>query len=278
MRGRNDSRVQTQLTAKLFEAKALQDICDGIKAVDLWGWMALIEIRRRYRRTVLGPFWNAVSMAILVSALGMVFATVWKMDIATYLPYLATGFMIWLPMSQIILEGGRLFIGAEPILKQVNLPFTAFACANVAHNMLVMAHYFIVWAVVVIAFQVNLSWSTLLFVPGVMLICINGVWISLIAGLACARYRDIQPLLASILQIVLFVTPIMWSSDQMGRKGAIFVDLNVIFHFIEIVRKPLLGGVPEILSYQIVFATTLIGWIVMVLVFSRCRRFLVLWL
>jgi ABC-type polysaccharide/polyol phosphate export permease len=217
-------------------------------------------------------------MAILVGALGMVFSTVWKMDIKTYLPYLATGFMIWLPMSQIILEGGHLFIGAEPILKQVNLPFTVFACANVAHNMLVMAHYFIVWAVVVVAFQVSFSLSTLLFIPGVMLICINGVWISIIAGLACARYRDIEPLLASILQIVLFVTPIMWTADQLGRKGALFVDVNIVFHFIEIVRKPLLGGVPEILSYQIVLATTLVGWIVTVLVFSRCRRYLVLWL
>ncbi len=240
--------------------------------------MALIEIRGRYRRTVLGPLWNAASMGILVGTLGLVFSTVWNMDISTYLPYLASGFLVWLPMSQILLEGGHQFIGAEPILKQVKIPYTVFSCVNVLRNMIVMAHYLVVWAVVAFIFDVPVSWTTLLFVPGVILISINGLWISMLAGLSCARYRDIEPLLVNTMQIVLFVTPIMWAPERAGRKGAIFVDVNIVHHFIEIVRAPLLGNVPALLSYQVIIGVTIIGWIITLMAFSRYRRYLVLWL
>ena len=267
-----NSRYQTKV--------AYQDIKDGIFTWHLWYRMATLDIRRRYRRTVIGPFWTTLSMSIFIFSMGFVFSALWGMDISTYIPYLVTGFIAWMPLSSFIMESASGLVSAQGILNQVRMPYTVFAANIVARNLLVMSHHMVVYLLVVVFFTVELNGVQLLAIPAVLLYCINGVWISLLLGMVCARFRDITPLLGNVLQIAMFITPIFWPPSQLGNRplALLLVDFNPLYHFVNIFRAPLLGQVPEILSYTVVLGLTVVGWAVTFIVFSRYRHRIIYWI
>lgn len=57
---------------------ALQDLRDGISRWQLWGLLGWQDILQRYRRSVLGPFWITASMGVLVTALGLLYANLFR--------------------------------------------------------------------------------------------------------------------------------------------------------------------------------------------------------
>ncbi len=77
------------------------------------------------------------------------------------------------------------------------------------------------------------------------LFCLNAVWITMLLGSLCARFRDIQQLVGTLLQISLFLTPIFWSPDQLTGRTAMLAQFNPMYHLIAVVRDPMLGKAPE---------------------------------
>src|SRR5277367_4257931 len=100
--------MSTDNTATPFNTSF--DFKNGICDFRIWGTLAWHDIRQRYRRSVLGPFWFTLSTVIMVTVLGTLYSTLFKQDIRTYLPYLASGLVIWQYLSSCILEGCSAFI------------------------------------------------------------------------------------------------------------------------------------------------------------------------
>jgi ABC-2 type transport system permease protein/lipopolysaccharide transport system permease protein len=119
---------------------------------------------------------------------------------------------------------------------------------------------------------VPLTWVSLLAIPGIALLFINGYWVCVALAFLCARFRDIEQIIRNLLQLAFFVTPVFWSHTVIqGSKRAI-VDYNVFFYFIEIVRGPLLGQVPPLHYYVVALACTVAGYGIAFLVYRRMRR------
>jgi ABC-type polysaccharide/polyol phosphate export permease len=257
---------------------ALRDVGYGIAEVQMWGRMGWQEVKRRYRRTVFGPFWSTMSLAIFIFSLGFVWANLWKQDTATYLPFLCGGLLAWTLVSSIIIESCAVFTSAEGLIKQLRVSFTALCCAVVWRNLIVFLHNVVILVLIDIVFGASVSWKSLLLIPGLIIICINGIWISLLLGLVCSRYRDVSQLVASVLQISLFITPIFWTPSQLGSGMSAFVNFNILFHFVDLIRAPLLGHAPAVWSYAFVGLVSVVGWLVTLGIFARFRRRIAYWL
>ena len=257
---------------------AIADIAGGILNWRMWGRLGWQEVKRRYRRTAIGPFWSSLSLGIFVLMLGILGAQLWKQNPKTYLPFLTTGMLAWVTVQTIITEGCTAFISAENLIKSLRFSYTILPCAIVWRNLIVFMHNFVIYIAVIIYTDVPVTWNSLLVFPGLLLISINGVWVALLLGLLCARFRDIQQVVASVLQISMFVTPIFWAPDQLGSRFSKFVDFNVLFHFVDIIRSPLLGRAPAILSWEAAIASTVLGWACTLFVYSRFRQRLTYWL
>jgi len=257
---------------------AARDIIDGISRWELWIRLGRIEIRRRYRRTVIGPFWTTLSMAIFILAVGVVFANLWKMSLESYLPYLTSGLIAWIFVSTIITESCNVFTSAEGILKQFSFPLTTFACLNVWRNLVVFFHNFVIYIVVALIFTVNIGPQTLLFIVGLAFIVVNGVWLTILIGMLSCRFRDVQPLVSSFLQILMLVTPIFWPPEQVGNLRYFLVDPNVIYHFVMLIRAPLLGEIPSLLSWVVVMTSTVIGWGFTFYILAKYRSRVIYWI
>jgi ABC-type polysaccharide/polyol phosphate export permease len=255
------------------------DLLDGLKRCDLWTRLGLLEVKRRYRRTVIGPFWTAVSLGLFVVVMGTVGVGLWKQDPAQYLPFLASGMMVWVMISTVTTESCTLFISGQHLFNRMRINYSMLAYALVWRNIIGFLHNLLAYLVVVLLLTRGLiNLSTLLLVPGLLLVGINAVWVALLLGMACIRFRDVQPLTTTILQISFFVTPVFWPPELLtGATRYVFVDFNPLYHFIDIVRSPLLGQVPSLASYLFVVSVTVLGWTMTYLLFAKFRKRIAFW-
>jgi ABC-type polysaccharide/polyol phosphate export permease len=256
---------------------AWSDLTDAMSLWRLWVSMGWQDIKQRYRRSMLGPFWLTLSMAIMIGALGFLYGQLFGIELSTYMPFLTLGFIIWGFISSVITEGCSSLIAAEGFIRQVRLPFTLHVLRSVWRNLIMLAHNAVVFIPVVIIFQIWPGWSALLIIPGLALLIINAVWVTLLLGAVCARFRDIPPIAASLVQVAFFLTPIIWMPELL-RERFMFAAANPFYHFVEMMRAPLLGTVPPMLTYGVVAGMTIVGWAVTWLFFRRFRCRLAYWI
>jgi ABC-type polysaccharide/polyol phosphate export permease len=257
---------------------ALIDIFAGIQAVNIWGRLGWRENKRRYRRTVFGPFWTTVSLAMFVIALGLVWSNLWHSDPKAYLPFLTSGMLCWVLFSTMCNDGCAGIVGNEALIKQLRISYTLLVCATVWRNVIVFLHNLSVYVLICIYAGIPVTWATLLAVPGLFLLCLNGLWIGILLGAVCARYRDVQQLVSNVLQISLFLTPIFWAADQLTGRASMLANLNPLYHLITIVRDPLMGKAPDAIHWIVGGAIALLGWALTIHVMSKLRHRIVYWL
>jgi homopolymeric O-antigen transport system permease protein len=257
---------------------ALADFVDGVAAWRMWGRLAWQEIKRRYRRTTIGPFWTTLSLGIFIGVLGVVWAGLWNQNPKTYLPFLCAGMIAWNLVQANITDGCMIFISGEPFIKQQACPYSLLAYSLVWRNLILFAHNIVIFVIIAVYAGVPVNAASLLVVPGVLLNSLNGVWIATVLGVICARYRDLQQVAASLMQISMFVTPIFFAPEQLGARARPFVDYNVLYHYVEIIRSPLLGRAPSAWSWFVVTAALVLGWAGTLWFYSRFRRRVPYWL
>lgn len=236
------------ITANAVPEQAFADLIAGAGLYELWSRFAFHDIRQRFRRSVLGPFWLTLSMGIMVGALGLVFSTLFQQDMGRTLPYIATGLIFWGLLTSCITDGTSVFISAESSIRNVPMPVSVHLYRALARNVMIWGFNMAIYVVVVIWFHVGLNWNSLLFVPGFLLFLINTAWISLTVGVLSARFRDIPQIIANLIQVVFFVTPVFWSPESLPHRPA-YVTANPFYHLLEIVRAPLLGNTAPALSW-----------------------------
>jgi ABC-type polysaccharide/polyol phosphate export permease len=257
----------------------LRDLMDGVSRPDLWGRLGWLEVKRRYRRTVIGPFWSVISLAVFVITIGTVGASLWNQDVVEYLPYLTAGMVVWLMISACVNEACTVFVANANLYRTGRFDFSLLIYALVWRNLIVFLHQLVVYTLIVVVLAPHiLSAATLLVVPGLLLLLINGVWVTLLLGMLCLRFRDVQQLMGNVMQIAMLITPIFWPVEQLkGAMRLAFVHCNPLYHCIEVVRAPLLGKMPTPGSYLAMIAFALVGWTITHLLFSRFRKRITYW-
>jgi homopolymeric O-antigen transport system permease protein len=256
--------------------RAIIDLCQGLSRRWMWAALAMQDIRLRYRGSVLGPFWMTLTTIVMVTSMGFVYSLIFNMNIATYLPFLTFGLIPWQFISTVVTEGCQTFILAEPIMHQAKMPLTIHVFRIVYRNILVVAHNAIIIVGILLLFQISWGWPTLLLIPACIIIVINAIWIVLILGMISARFRDIPPIIANLMQIIFFLTPIFWAPSSLGEYQYV-AEFNPIFAAVDIVRAPLLGVMPSITSWPLILIVTFLGCLGSFTFFSRFRSRVVYW-
>ena len=222
--------------------RAWGDLLAGFGKRELWLHLGWQDIKQRYRRSVLGPLWISITMAVVATAMGILYGTLFNEPVPTFLPYVATGLLIWYFISGCILEGSEVFIANEGLIRFLPAPLTLHVYRLIWRQTLFFLHNLVVWGALMIIFPRPLGWQVLLAIPAFALLVINGAWIGVLAGIIATRFRDIPPIIASLSQLLFFMTPIVWSYERLrGLPLAAYIELNPVLHFVEILRQPLLG-------------------------------------
>ncbi len=264
--------------------KAVEDLSGGWRQRQLWGHLGWQDIRQRYRRSVLGPIWITISMAVTAVALGILYAGLFDTELSIQLPHILVGFIVWAFISGCIAEGSEVFIANEGLIKHLPAPLSVHVYRLVWRQSLFFAHNLIVYAVMLLVFPQDLQWTALAAVPAFALLALNGAWVALGVGIITTRFRDILPITQSVVQLMFFLTPIVWIYDDLVNSAnpeiasrARLAEFNPFLHFIEIIRAPLLGQDQEVRHWVVVLAITVVGWALTMVVLRRYRSRVSYW-
>jgi lipopolysaccharide transport system permease protein len=221
--------------------RALEDLGTGFARWRLAAALARLDIRNRYRGSVLGPFWLSLSTAVMVVALGLLYSTLFSMPLGEYMPYLAVGLIVWGLISQTVTDACDSLTSAEGVIRQLPLPYTVHALRCVFRNAAVAAHSLPLIAVVFLVCGHLPGPEALLAVPGLLLVAANAFALAIVLGMVCARFRDIPPIIGSVLQLAFFMSPVLWKPELL-KERQVWLPLNPFYTLMETVRGPLVEG------------------------------------
>jgi ABC-type polysaccharide/polyol phosphate export permease len=256
---------------------AWRDLADGWRKHWMWRALAVQDITLRYRGSMLGPFWVTISTLVMVVAMGAIYSQLFHVDVKVYVPYLTLGLIIWQLLSSIITEGCDIFLQSTSVIQQVPIPFSVYIYRSVFRNFLVFAHNLIIVPVGLIVFAIPLNWRVVELLPALLLLAVNGVWITVFLGLISTRFRDIPPIVASFLQVLFFVTPVIWPVEALGDWRAV-ATFNPLFAAIDVVRAPLLGLPTAESSWITLGVITILGCTGTFALFARFRSRIAYWI
>ncbi len=255
-----------------------RDLAGGLAHWKLACALGWLDIRLRYRGSALGPFWLTLSTAVMVAAMGVLYGTLFGTVLRDYLPFLAISIILWQSgIGGLTGEACTVFLDAEQTIRSVRMPFTVQVLRCIVRTVLVLAHNLVVAVGVFAIFDAWPGVGALLSLPGIALWLVDAFAACFLLGSICARYRDVPPIVGSIMQIAFYITPIIWKPSQLGAHGW-WLPLNPFYSLLEIVRAPLIGAPPQATVWVSALAYSLVLWLLALAVFTRARSRLAFWL
>ena len=257
---------------------AVKDIVGGARCNSLWIVFAWNDIKVRYIRSLLGPFWITISTALMVGLMGPLYGVLFGQPTVEFVVYLTISFVIWIFISTTIIESSQIFIVSDAYIKQISLPFTFYIYRLIARNGIIFFHNSVLLLFAFILAQ-NINGYALILLPiGIILVVGNLLWIATLLAILGARYRDVNQLVINIVQISFFLSPIMWKADMLPQSKQFLLLFNPLYHLVEIIRAPIMGNFPSIYSYIFIASFMMLGMCLTFYIFSRYRNRIAYWI
>ena len=234
-----------------------------------WAWL---DTLCHYRRSQIGPLWETINVLVMIIGLTVVSSAVIGGNMTDLIGYVGLGIIIWASISALITEGSTTFVRNSYLITGSTISIDCYVGRTVFRTLIIFCHHIVLYFLGLLLFLVPLTWTSLLALPGIILLFLNGYWIGVVLAFVCARFRDVEQIIRNLLQLAFFVTPVFWKAEAIAGSKRAIVDYNVLFYFIEIIRAPLLGEIPPLRYYAIVLGCTAVGYAIAILVYHRMRR------
>ncbi len=265
--------------------RAFGDLRTGFEQRELWLHLGWQDIKQRYRRSVIGPFWITIATGVQAIAMGLLYSVLLNIDLRTFLPHVTVGLIVWGLISAAILEGGDVFVANEGLIKQLPSALSVHVYRLVWRQLLLLGHNMLIYVIIIAIFWPpgGLHWTAIFAIPALVLILLNAVWVSILFGIIATRYRDIAPILGSFVTLMFFMTPIVWTTSGLQSMGgeaanrAKLVEINPLFHYLDIIRAPLIGENQQAYHWYIVLGFTVVGWALAIFALKKYRARVPYW-
>jgi ABC-type polysaccharide/polyol phosphate export permease len=258
--------------------QGLADISQGLANWRIWWMFAWNDVRRRYRRSGLGQFWLTLSMAATIGGLGFVYSSLFHTDVTKYLPYISVTFVGWGIISTLVIDSCTAFTENENLLRHVYLPRSLLVFRVMGRTFVVAAHNILIIPIVFAIFHVGVNANILWLAAGLPLVIVNGFWFGFFLAIVCARFRDVPQIVTSIMQVVFFITPVMFLPEQLSQRGISVLRWSPFASLLEVLSAPVLGSRPSDLALVMCATMAAIGFLLVLPFAGRYAPRAVYWL
>jgi len=239
---------------------------------DIWRlrhfWMALvrIDLRQRYRGTIIGIGWSLLQPIAMTAVLCVVFSAALGQSIREFTPHLLTGLTFWAFITSIVMQGCQSFFQGESYIRQHPAPLAIYPLRAT----LGAGFHFLLGMLIALAFVWcvkgfdNLP-ALAALIPALLILFVVGWALAICMGVANVLFQDSQHLIGIVLQMLFYLTPILYTREFMLEKAPRFApifDCNPFAVMLELIRKPLLDGrLPSTwaISASSIFALLIVG-------------------
>lgn len=235
------------------------DLLDTFKHPQKWLYLGYFDILCKYKRTILGPWWTTLSIAIVIFVLSFAWSNILEKDLNFFVVFFTIGYVFWTWFSANILEASAAFIEFDGIIRQIKIPINALILRISIRNLIMFFHNSLLIFLVVYYFGDEISYKSFFFIsiPSLFLIFWTIHFISVLVSIVSIRYRDLQNVISYLMQLLFFFSPILWHPDILNNK-ILFLDFNYLYHALELLREPLLGKNYNSLSLYVIFFVLLV--------------------
>lgn len=262
---------------RIAAAPAFTDIGRTSKLFHVIAFMALGDLRARYRRSVLGPLWLTLGTAAGTLGLGLVWSELLGMDRAIFVPSLTAGLIMWQLLSGCIAEGTTTYWRQSAVLRNVSVPLSMPPLQMVVKHLINFIHNVPVFIAVMLIFEVPATRYSLLALPCLLLLAANLLWITLVFGMLGARFRDLEYMVGAAMPVLMFLSPVFYRPGYLPFSGQ-YLWLNPFSHLIELMRYPMLGTAPPGFVVLVNLLLCLGGWALALWLFNAKHDRIAYWL
>lgn len=256
----------------------LRNILHPIKKIDLALALAWDDVKLRFSRTVLGPFWIVISNIALIGGIAVVFGGIFQTPIKDYVIYVSIGIALWTFLSSVMTGSPDYLKAGREMLFTYDLPWSIQIMRKVFVEFIVLIIHVMVAIPVVIFAQSDASWVNLASLLGVFVNVGFGLGLALIISSYGIRYQDLGHALSSIMLFLFLFTPVFWEEDALGETRSDIIQYNPLFHFLEISRAPVLSNKIPWESFGITIIITIVTIAFGVLTYLKRRPQIGLWM
>jgi ABC-type polysaccharide/polyol phosphate export permease len=223
--------------------KLLADSIQSVKVWRVWLYLGLQDIKARFRRSFLGPLWIFLNIAIFVGGAGVVYGIMFGQKMSEFLPFLTAGLVIWGFIVSSLTESGLAFINAEGYIKQFAYPKQIYLIRPlVVYTVVLLIGLFSLIPLQLLFQRFSLA-GWLLAIPGLLLLLAAALGQIVICAYLGTRFRDLPHAMGGMLQVLFFVTPILFPVKLLKERHLDFVyRYNPLHYLIDVVRHPITEG------------------------------------
>ena len=246
-----------------------------------WSYFTLINIKIKYRDSIIGPFWNVISSIVLILALSFGYSSFLNVvDLKNFIYYISLGIFTWIFISTCLNEGTSVLESKKNIILEKNININFFILELIFSNFIIYLHSFIVIFILLIISDTHLTVYFLLSLLGLLIILLNLIFFINIIMILSPIFRDIKKIVENLMIIFFFSTPIIWSEEIMRPKLKFLLNFNPFYHLISIFRDPLLNKINEQYFFHLVMSLliTCFGIIISYLINKKYEKIVRLYL
>jgi ABC-type polysaccharide/polyol phosphate export permease len=240
--------------------------------------LSYLDSKLKYRRTLLGPIWNSLAQFITILLLSIIWSKIFKIDLKDYLPRLYVGMTCFALATYYTSSATSIVYGQyASYFKNLNTNISLIYGRFFFTSIINYAHCLPIYIIIFFTFGITIGFSSIFFLLGLVLVFLNGIWISFIISALCSRFRDLSPLTESVMAAAGLITPILWDKKLLGEYANL-VYLNPFTSFVESMRDPLLGYDINYNVYLYLIIFLVFGNIVTYFFYNKKRKILPYWI
>lgn len=234
-----------------------------------------IDLKQKYRNSILGVLWSIITPIGLVLIIGTVYSIVFGIPMKEFIPSLFTGLIPWIFLNSSIDNGTMSFIIAEGYLKQTNVNPEIFPLRMVIVNFINFIYSIVAFIFLYYIFlkPEAISINFIFIIPALIIVFLYSLGLANIVSIINLKLRDFQHLQALILQGLFYITPIIYPVNFLKDRNMEGIYLyNPFYYMIEVVKLPLLGNRIDIKVYYIAFMIAVIILLLSIVILAKQRK------
>jgi ABC-type polysaccharide/polyol phosphate export permease len=248
------------------------EIGDVFRYRDLVWQFVTSSIKTRYKRSFLGIIWTLLNPLLMMIVLTIVFSSFFH-AVEHYPAYILNGIIVWNYLSSTTMASMQNMVLSGTLLSRIYVPKSVFAVSAAGVGLVNLGLSLIPLFIIALVIGVRIKLTVLAMIPGVFLLVLFALGVSLLLQTAAIFFADMIPVYEVFSTLWFYATPVLYPVDMIPPKWAILFKLNPMYHIIRVVRAPLFEGIiPGWETWAVAALSAVVMFILGALIFTAKSR------